>query len=136
MLALGEGRGGRRVGRALLGDQPPRVVHARPGDVRVDIHAPGHHDEAAGIEPRRAGGQVGDDAVALDAHIAHGSVHAVRRIVHRAAGDAEPGRRGHGASLSYRARTVSAAAARGPSPESAGRSGSGTSSIRNAVPPS
>src|SRR2546422_6736346 len=58
----------------LFGEQPPRVVHARPGDVRVDVHAPGHHDHAAGVEPRSARRQLGDDAVALDAHIAHDAV--------------------------------------------------------------
>src|SRR2546422_171129 len=122
----------------LFGEQPPRVVHARPGDVRVDIHAPGHHDHAAGVEPRSARRQLGDDAVALDAHIAHDAVcpPPVRGVVHRAAGDTQPRRFAHAPAprRSRRAWMVTRAA-RDP-PPSDGRSGKGTSSMRNAVPPS
>src|SRR2546425_11196027 len=117
----------------LFGEQPPRVVHARPGTVRVDVHAPGHHDHAAGVEPRRARRELGHDAVALDAHIAHHAVRRVRGVVHRAAGDPQPGGLAHTPSRSRKARTVTSAARALPSD---GRSGRGTSSMRNAVPAS
>src|SRR5207249_8264125 len=139
--AIVEPRSGHGIGRMLFREQPPGMIHARPGDRRVDVHATGHHDHAAGVEPRSARRQVGDDAVALDAHIAHDAVRpprpprppSVRGVVHRAAGDAQPRGLAHAPSRSRRARTV-ASVARAPSSD--GRRGNGTSSMRNAVPPS
>src|SRR5439155_216154 len=47
--AILERRGGEWIGRVLFGEQPPGVVHARPADVRVDVHAAGHHHHAPGV---------------------------------------------------------------------------------------
>src|SRR2546422_2335466 len=41
-----------RVRRVLLREQAPAVVDARPGDVRMDVHAARHDDHAAGVELR------------------------------------------------------------------------------------
>ena len=126
----------------LLGQQPAGVVAARAGDVRVDVHAAGHHDHAARVERRRAGGQSLDDPAVLDADVPHLAVDAVGRIVDGAAHDPEPLRCAHPvlpALLAHRTRREQRGqrcprADRGR--PSGGRSGSGTSSMRYAMPPS
>src|SRR5215470_6267395 len=97
----------------------------------MDVHTAGHHHQPPRIESRSARWEVRHDAPALDAYVAHHTVHVVGGIVHGAAGDTELGGSAHSRSRS--ARTTSAVARR---PSSTGRSGSGTSSIRKAVPPS
>src|SRR5947208_1079883 len=132
--AIVEPRSGHGIGRMLFREQPPGMIHARPGDMRVDVDAAGHHDHAAGVESPSACRQLGYDAVALDAHVAHDAgPPSVRGVVHRAAGDAQLRGLAHGPSRSRRARMVTRAA-RAPSND--GRRGNGTSSMRNAVPPS
>ena len=107
--AILEPRRGQWIGRVLFGEQPPGVVHARPGDVRVHVHAAGHHHHAAGVQARSAHRHLCHDLVALDAHIAHDAVHPVRRVVHRAARDPESRGLGHVRSRSRSARTVTSA---------------------------
>src|SRR2546422_11750359 len=126
-----------RVRRVLLREQAPAVVDARPGDVRMDVHATRHDHHAAGVELGRVARQLGHDAPILDAHVADRAVRPLRasRVVHGAPRDPEP-RLAHDRPLvrrAARARTTSAAT---EGPESAGRSGSARSSMRNAVPPS
>src|SRR5216683_224104 len=89
----------------------------------------------SGVEPGRVSRQLRHDVVVLDAHVPHHAVHPVRGVVYRAPGDPEAGGRGHAPSRSRRRRRVAAALGTWVC-ASAGLSGSGTSSIRNAVPPS
>src|SRR5207302_141884 len=124
---------GHGIRDVLFRKQPAALVDARTGDVRVDIDAARHHDHAPGVQSWGAGGKVGDDAVTLDAHVAHLAVHAVRGIVHRAAADAELRSSAQAPSRSRNERSAPAAVG---GPASGGRSGRGTSSIRNAMPPS
>src|SRR5204863_3791099 len=128
-----EPRRGHGIGEVLFRQQPPGLIDARSGDVRMDIDAARHHDHPASVQTWRAGGKVGDDAVTLDAHVAHLAVHAVRGIVHLPAADAQLRGGAHAPSRSRSERSVPAAVG---GPASGGRNGSGTSSIRNAVPPS
>src|SRR6266540_1831195 len=129
-----EPRRGHRIRRVLLRLQPAPVVHARSRDVRVDVHAARHHDHAARIQSRCTGWQFGDDLPVFDANVADDAGDSVRGIVHRAARNPQTLRLRHGdASLVARSRTTTAAAG-GPATE--GRSGRGTSSMRNAIPPS
>ena len=75
----------------ILGHQPAREVERATGNVRVDVHAAGHHDHARRVDhagARREIG-VGDDAAIGDAQIFDDAVDAVRRIVDRATGDAK-----------------------------------------------
>ena len=55
----------------VLGDEAAREVERAAGDVRVDIHAAGHHDGAAGIDGASARGEIGlgDDAAVSDAKV-------------------------------------------------------------------
>ena len=46
--------GGSRVRRVLLRQQSAGVIAAGAGEVGVDVHPPGHHDHASGIERGRA----------------------------------------------------------------------------------
>ena len=89
-VALDQGGRERGIGGVLLGDEPARVVAARAGEVRVDVHATGHDDHAARVERRRAGRQRRDDAAVLDADVAHLAVDPVGRVVDRAADDPKP----------------------------------------------
>src|SRR2546425_3050351 len=101
----------------------------------MDVHAARHDDHAAGVELGRLARQLGHDAAVLDAHVADGALRPVRRVVHGPPRDPEPrlAHDGPWVRRAARARTTSAAT---EGPESAGRSGSGTSSMRNAMPPS
>ena len=96
----------RRVGRVLVGNQAARVVAARAREVGVDVHAAGHHDHAARVERRRAGGQALHDPAVLDADVADLAVDAVGRIVDGAARDPEPFRAAHAVLPVRRARTA------------------------------
>ena len=85
-------------------------------------------------------GRRSHDAAALDADVPHLAVDAVGRVVDGAARDPEPLRRAHAVLPARRARTAPSSAASVSAaeraPASGGRSGSGTSSMRYAVPPS
>src|SRR4029078_5319774 len=124
----------------LVGNQAARMVAARAGEVRVDVHPAGHDHHAPRIERRYAGRQALDDTTPLDADVPDLAIDSVGGVVDCAASDPEPLRGGHAVlpvrcarTTPRRAASVSAAE-RGP--PSGGRSGSGTSSMRYAVPPS
>src|SRR4051812_26798543 len=96
--------------------------------MRVDVHAAGHHHHPARVDYRRRSRYGVDDRALIDADIAHLAIDAIRRVVDRAAGDSEFA---HRVMRSRIARTIST----GSRPRgTAGRSRSGTSSMRRAVP--
>jgi len=78
----------------VLGDEAAREVERAAGDVRVDIHAAGHHDGAAGIDGASARGEIGlgDEAAVSNAKVRDDAVDPVGGIVDRPTGDAKHGR--------------------------------------------